>query len=515
MKQATKTSSPSASNGKKPIIGRHLFRVTLLALPLTCRSFMPCRPSAPPVPRSRASFLQQTHDSTTTQSPQKHSRRWRRAFRKVLKRQQKPRKDSVFTVSQKEDKSALQGRTALQMSSVLDQVETVNMMDQILEDFDLYTPSDVFPNMTFDEISLPYVGPLDDFLKEDIDAATAETDSVDDDDFLLEDELELDELVAQETTLQPSMMKPHHRAAVVHRMTKSYFESLLRGLFHRWSVKPARSLTIDVQPKRFVMTQLVRGKLKANAKVAFRDFVTAPIQLSSGSVEAKRLTLNLWSFTPDYMRQGIRRYPSQFDFHFNDLVFSEDDLIKSRSIRNGLQRLLTRILKGAGVSSNQVKVTSIRILVSSMTGSCEYPVSMTLRLTSLFPSLQPSGKIACSGEAGTSFSGLIPFEVRSGIDLSSRGHVVTFPGLEVSLQPSLGVFMPVFTEVDLDMGHNARLLSVDINGFMKTLSFSGKVTVTPEHTLKLSEYLQTTESLGAQYNFDVGQWLTKLGNFTR
>lgn len=340
---------------------------------------MPCRPSAPPVPRSRASFLQQTHDSTTTQSSQKNSRRWRRAFRKVLKRQPKSRKDSVFAVSQKEDKSALKGRTALQMSSVLDQVETIDMMDQILEDFDLYTPSDVFPNMTFDEISLPYVGPLEEFLKEDIDASTAETDSVDDDDdFLLEDD-ELDDLVAQETSmLKPSMMKPHHRAAVVHRMTKSYFESLLRGLFHRWSVKPARSLSVDVQPKRFVMTQLVRGKLKANAKVEFRDFVTAPIQLSSGSVEARRLTLNLWSFTPDYLRQGIRRYPSQFDFHFNDLVFSEDDLIKSRSIRNGLQRLLTRILKGAGVSSNQVKVTSIRILVSTVTGSCENPVSMTL-----------------------------------------------------------------------------------------------------------------------------------------
>jgi hypothetical protein len=88
----------------------------------------------------------------------------------------------------------------------------------------------------------------------------------------------------------------------------------------------------------------------------------------------------------------------------------------------------------------------------------------------------------------------MPFEVRSRIELASRGHVVTFPGLEVSLQPYLGLFVPVLPEIDLDMGHNARLLSVVIDGTRKTLTINAKATVTPEHTLKLKKYLQTKES---------------------
>ena len=129
---------------------------------------------------------------------------------------------------------------------------------------------------------------------------------------------------------------------------------------------------------------------------------------------------------------------------------------------------------------------------------------------------QPNGKISCSGEAATSaFGGLMPFEVRSGINLTSRGHVVTFPGLEVSLQPSLGLFVPVLAEIDLDIGHNARLIAVEVDGINKKLTVSAKATVTPEHTLKLKKYLQTKESYAAHFTFDVGQWLTKIGNFTR
>ena len=92
---------------------------------------------------------------------------------------------------------------------------------------------------------------------------------------------------------------------------------------------------------------------------------------------------------------------------------------------------------------------------------------------------------------------------------------MTFPGLEVSLQPVLGIFMPVLPEISLDIGHNARFHSVDVDGYKKTLTFSGTTTVTPEHTLKLKEYLQTRDAFGARFSFDVGQWLTKLGNFTQ
>jgi hypothetical protein len=86
-------------------------------------------------------------------------------------------------------------------------------------------------------------------------------------------------------------------------------------------------------------------------EITFSKLVLKPIQLSSGSIQAKRLLLNLWSFTPDLLRKGAIRYPAQFDFHLTDCVFTEKDLFRSRSIRNGLQRLLARVLTRAGVSS--------------------------------------------------------------------------------------------------------------------------------------------------------------------
>jgi hypothetical protein len=74
--------------------------------------------------------------------------------------------------------------------------------------------------------------------------------------------------------------------------------------------------------------------------------------------------------------------------------------------------------------------------------------------------------------------------------------------------------MPVVPEITLDMGHNAQLLSVFVDGYKKKLTISAKATVTPDHTLKLREYLQAKESYSSHFTFDVGRWLTRIGNFT-
>lgn len=108
---------------------------------------------------------------------------------------------------------------------------------------------------------------------------------------------------------------------------------------------------------------------------------------------------------------------------------------------------------------------------------------------------------------------MVPFEVRSGLGFASRGHVVRFPGLEVSLGPSLGVFVPVVPDIDLDIGHNARLHKVDVDGRRRRVTLSASATVTPTHTMKLGMYRQTKDSYAAQFSFDVGRWVTNLGNF--
>jgi hypothetical protein len=105
--------------------------------------------------------------------------------------------------------------------------------------------------------------------------------------------------------------------------------------------------------------------------------------------------------------------------------------------------------------------------------------------------------------------------VRTGISTASRGHVLTFPGLEVALNRDLGLFVPVVPVIDLDIGHNARLRKVDIDGKQKHLRLSASVTITPASTLRLNDYVQTKEAFAARFSYDVGQWLTKLGKFTR
>lgn len=128
--------------------------------------------------------------------------------------------------------------------------------------------------------------------------------------------------------------------------------------------------------------------------------------------------------------------------------------------------------------------------------------------------VKPSNKIACSGETTNLFGSRFAFEVRTGIATSSRGHVVTFPGLEVSLNPALAVFVPVVPDIDLDIGHNAQVKHVQIDYKQKQVQVSAKVSITPKHTVKLSsKYKQSNDAYLAQFFFDVGRWLTDIGHF--
>jgi len=118
------------------------------------------------------------------------------------------------------------------------------------------------------------------------------------------------------------------------------------------------------------------------------------------------------------------------------------------------------------------------------------------------------------GAAKTLFGSILSFEVRSGISTSSRGHVLTFPGLEVALNRDIGLFVPVVPTIDLDIGHNARFRKIEIDGKQKLLRLSASVTITPKKTVRLNDYVQSSKAFAARFHFDVGQWLTRIGNFS-
>merc|ERR1712008_548299 len=102
----------------------------------------------------------------------------------------------------------------------------------------------------------------------------------------------------------------------------------------------------------------------------------------------------------------------------------------------------------------------------------------------------------------------VAFEVRTDIGFKNRGHVVTFPGLELSL--SMGFFMPI-SGIELDIGHNARIRECILDGDKKQAKLAASVTITPQHTQKLSEeYTQSSQAYSARFSYDVGGWLTRI-----
>lgn len=67
----------------------------------------------------------------------------------------------------------------------------------------------------------------------------------------------------------------------------------------------------------------------------------------------------------------------------------------------------------------------------------------------------------------------------------------------------------------MDVGHNARFRNIEIDGKQKLLRLSASVTITPEGTIRLNDYKQTSEAFAAKFSVDVGKWLTRIGNFSK
>lgn len=95
----------------------------------------------------------------------------------------------------------------------------------------------------------------------------------------------------------------------------------------------------------------------------------------------------------------------------------------------------------------------------------------------------------------------LKLEVRSGIEASRQGHVLTFPGLEVSLNGGgLGLFVPVMPTIHIDVGHNNRFQEIRVDGKQKQLHLSASVTTTPESTTFLNDYQQCKQAFSAPYS---------------
>ena len=271
------------------------------------------------------------------------------------------------------------------------------------------------------------------------------------------------------------------------RITRKTFEKVLTERLDKWSNGVNTNVVVECDPTSSVL-QFLRGQFYCDATINLDRIVFGSFQVSGGQLKAKNFCLNLFSFAPITIPMAASpRYPNQFDLIAQNLTFTQGDLWESSCIRNGLRRLMTRILKQKGLSAMNVSLLSIQIL--------------------------PNGKLSCVGEATSLFAPTISFELRTGLGLSGRGHVLTLPGLEIAINPALGFFVPVLPDLTIDLGHNAQLLDIDIDEESSLLKVSACITITPEHTLQLKEYIQSSNAYGAHCFVDVGRWLTKVGRF--
>lgn len=294
----------------------------------------------------------------------------------------------------------------------------------------------------------------------------------------------------------PSRSFSEVAVAPLARVTASRAETILATLFHRWTHGAHQNLQVHCDSSSGVI-DMVKGIFRADATIQFDKLSFGAFRLSRGELKSHRLALNLYKYAP--FGKSIPRFSSMFDLEARDATFTQADLLESTCIRQGLLRLLTRCLQNCGIMSsssspdenNVVAITGIQI------GS--------------------NGKLSILGSVTTPFGNgsQLEFAVRSGLDVTNRGHVLTFPGLEISLSPWMGLFVPVVPPISLDLGHNAQITKLHLNGRNKTLELSCRVTITPRHTRKLSEsYEQDRNAYAASFHFDVGRWLTQLGRFS-
>jgi len=263
------------------------------------------------------------------------------------------------------------------------------------------------------------------------------------------------------------------------RVTGAALSIELSKRLDRWSRGRNENLRVKCEPTGGVRQLLLRGEARFNATINLDRIVFGNIRFSGGQLEAQNFAINLLSES--------QRFPNQFDLLGHDLTMTQEDLFESSCIRNGLRRLLTRIFKNRGLTVIAHQLTSITIL--------------------------PTGKISIMGHVAPLVGPVIPFEVRTGID-AAQGSILSFPGLEISVHPSLGLFVPVPTDVTVDMGQNAQLMDVAIDGQAGKLTISARVTITPgaaQHP-QSKQQKKKKPSL-ALCSVDVGRWLTRLGRF--
>lgn len=275
---------------------------------------------------------------------------FRRAVRRILR---KKRTDEDNTMHMLTKESASTEQQVLTQDFVENLGLDANKLntDFILQNFQDTTPNDVFPSdstkqrrnvLTSDNNVVASLSVAPDF-GNDAHSRTTKTSP------LPQKQVKL----KKKRPLQQKAASKYEGGSFIHRMTRSWFQNMLTGIIQRRSKVPPVGLRVRVAPSN-VVKRMCRGQFRCDATIEFARVVFQNIRLTGGSLQAKKMTMS--SFGP--------RYVNQFDIHANNCTLTEDDLFESSCIRNGLARLLVRILNNAGVTTSKIQITAVNIVVS-------------------------------------------------------------------------------------------------------------------------------------------------------
>lgn len=280
---------------------------------------------------------------------------FRRAVRKILRRKRTDDGESMHMLT----KEAQQTELSEEFVKGLRLPDQVNA-DFILQNFQNTSPDDVFPSdttrrnvlITSDEQGMHMETKTNS--RADLVATAASSNSLNT--VELPPRTKPQKVKAPKSDVAPtkSPSSKYEGGTFVHRMTRSWFQNLLTNIIHRRSKVPPIGLNVRVAPLA-VIQKLCRGQFRCDASIDFDRVVFRNLRLTGGSLEARHMTLGVYGWGP--------RYASQFDIHAHNCTLTEDDLFESSCIRNGLARLLVRILRNAGIETSKIQVTSVAIVV--------------------------------------------------------------------------------------------------------------------------------------------------------
>jgi len=157
----------------------------------------------------------------------------------------------------------------------------------------------------------------------------------------------------------PNENKTTRASRIVEQLTESF---LLRQTMHTLNLKIKADSNTN-------LSEILNGKVKGVTctfdRLAFRNLKVS----GGGRLSAQGLTLTPLSFAPG-LEKVLQRFRSPFELHVCDCVLTQDDVMNSSCIRNGLQRLLNMILKKllfhVGWRDNimALSISKVRIMVS-------------------------------------------------------------------------------------------------------------------------------------------------------